>query len=141
MMCPLPTLHDRPIRLPSTDTPHCRRSNGFYLARYVAIIPHKHQRDKLSHCHRLPIHAFCPSPRSVRQICSIVATAFFKVFCDVGFPRIICSDNGSEFVNQLMELMLKHCGIDHRWSTKYHLRGNGLAEHFVGIASRAIKNS
>lgn len=68
-----------------------------------------------------------------------VAVALFEIFCDFGFPRIICSDNGSEFVNQLMQVMVQTCGIDHRLSTKYHPRGNGLAERFVSISTRAIK--
>ena len=68
-----------------------------------------------------------------------VAVALFEIFCDFGFPRVIISDNGTEFVNQLIEKMVSLCGIDHRLSTKYHPRGNGLSERFVGIATRAIK--
>ena len=69
---------------------------------------------------------------------SSVAEALFLIFCDFGFPRVIQSDNGSEFVNQLMNYLAKHTGIDHRLATKYHPRANGLAERFVQTSCRAI---
>lgn len=68
-----------------------------------------------------------------------VATALFVIFCNFGFPKVIISDNGSEYVNQLMALMVDKCGIDHRLSTKYHPRGNGLSERTVGTSTRCIK--
>src|SRR5690348_4695814 len=43
-----------------------------------------------------------------------VAANLFSIFVDFGFPRVIQSDNGSEFVNQLVEYLTKHTGIDHR---------------------------
>ena len=67
-----------------------------------------------------------------------VALFLFMIFCDFGFPRIIISDNGSEFVNQLIAAMVEHCGIDHRLSTKYHPRGHGLVERTVQTATNAI---
>ena len=68
-----------------------------------------------------------------------VAANLFAIFADFGFPRIIQSDNGTEFVNQLLDFLTKHTGIDHRLSTPYHPRGNGLAERFVQTSTRAIK--
>ena len=68
-----------------------------------------------------------------------VSQALFMVFCDFGFPRVIQSDDGSEFVNQLVQLMTKKVGIDHRLTTKYHPRANGLAERTVQTACRAIR--
>ena len=53
-----------------------------------------------------------------------VPSNFFAIFADFGFPRIIQSDNGTEFVNQLLDFLTKHTGIDHRLSTPYHPRGN-----------------
>lgn len=68
-----------------------------------------------------------------------VASSLFSIFCDFGFPKIIQSDNGTEFVNQLVQLMTKNCGIDHRLTTPYHPRANGLAERNVQTSCRAIK--
>ena len=69
---------------------------------------------------------------------SSVAEALFLIFTDFGFPRVIQSDNGTEFVNQLMDYLTKQAGIDHRLVTKYHPRANGLAECFDQSSCRAI---
>jgi transposase InsO family protein len=60
-----------------------------------------------------------------------IAGRLFKLFCLIGFPKILQSDNGSEFVNQINHALLKIMGIDHRLTTPYHPRANGLAERNV----------
>lgn len=60
-----------------------------------------------------------------------VADELFQIFCMIGFPKIIQSDNGSEFVNQVSKRMSEKLKIDHRLSTPYHPRSNGVAERFV----------
>ena len=67
-----------------------------------------------------------------------VSKTLFKLFCDIGFPKIIQSDRGSEFVNELMTKMVMECGIDHRLITAYHPQGNGITERYVGIVSEMI---
>jgi hypothetical protein len=57
-----------------------------------------------------------------------------QVFGDFGYPRIIQSDNGTEFKNILDKALTKAMGIDRRYSTPYHPRGNGLAERYVQVA-------
>lgn len=68
-----------------------------------------------------------------------VAKALFLIFCDFGFPRIIQSDNGPENVNHIIKILVEEFSIDHRLTTPYHPRANGLAERMVQTASRAIK--
>lgn len=68
-----------------------------------------------------------------------VASALFGIFLDFGFPRIIQSDNGTEFVNSVVKHLTSSFGIDHRLSTPYHPRANGLAERTVQTACRAIR--
>lgn len=60
-----------------------------------------------------------------------IAQVLFKLFCAIGFPKIIQSDNGTEFVNSVCKLMNEKLKIDHRLSTPYHPRSNGVAERFV----------
>ena len=67
-----------------------------------------------------------------------IAEELTKIFTDFGFPKIVQSDNGSEFKNQVMDTVMKLTGIDHRLSTPYHPRGNGLAENFVKTTKLAI---
>ena len=81
---------------------------------------------------------FCFLRALADKTAASVAKALFSLFCDFGFPKIIQSDNGSEFVNQLIQLMTREVGIDHRLVTKYHPRANGLAERTVQTACRAI---
>jgi transposase InsO family protein len=67
-----------------------------------------------------------------------VAAALFGIFCDVGFPRIIQSDNGTEFVNSVIAELLKLSHTDQRLITAYHPRANGLAERWVRTVSEGI---
>jgi hypothetical protein len=68
-----------------------------------------------------------------------VARALWPIFMDFGLPRIIQSDNGREFSNSLLAEFLLHTGTEHRFSTPYHPRGNGLAERFVQSALGQIR--
>ena len=60
-----------------------------------------------------------------------VARALLLIFCDSGFPRILQSDNGSEFANKVIQSLLQLMQTTHRLSTPYHPRGNGLAERAI----------
>ena len=60
-----------------------------------------------------------------------VSKRLFRLFCDIGFPKIIQSDNGLEFVNKIIDSLTTTLKIDHRLSTPYHPRGNGVAERHI----------
>ena len=49
------------------------------------------------------------------------------------------SDNGTEFVNQLMKQLIKLYGIDHRLITPYHPQANGLVERTNKEVGRGLK--
>ena len=49
-----------------------------------------------------------------------IAQYLFQSFCDFGFPKVIHSDNGTEFVNKVMKAMVETANIDHRLITPYH---------------------
>ncbi|OBZ81090.1 Transposon Ty3-I Gag-Pol polyprotein, partial [Choanephora cucurbitarum] len=68
-----------------------------------------------------------------------VVQALIPVFCDFGIPRIVQSDNGKEFANQVMERFKKSAGFDHRLITPYYPQANGAAERTVGTAMNTIK--
>jgi len=57
----------------------------------------------------------------------------------IGFPRILQSDNGTEFVNSLVKTMSNNLGVNHRLLTPYHPRGNGVAERHVKSAVDILK--
>jgi len=68
-----------------------------------------------------------------------VAATLFKIFCLIGFPKIIQSDNGTEFVNAISRMMNEKLKIEHRLSTPYHPRSNGAAERFVRSLKETIR--
>jgi hypothetical protein len=67
-----------------------------------------------------------------------IAAELLKLFLVFGFPKIIGSDNGSEFVNEIMAQIVEKSGMDHRLISAYHPRANGVAERLVGTTSTAI---
>ncbi len=49
-----------------------------------------------------------------------VAQALFDIFCLFGFPKILQSDNGTEFVNQILQAMQQIAGILQRLILAYN---------------------
>ncbi len=67
-----------------------------------------------------------------------VAGVLLRLFCDIGFPKIIGSDNGTEFVNELIIALKTLSKIDERLIAPYHHRSNSIAEKAIESVSRAI---
>jgi transposase InsO family protein len=65
-----------------------------------------------------------------------IAKKLLHLFRDIGPPKIIQSDNGSEFSNSKLNAVLTILKTEHRLSTPYHPRGNGIAERSV----RSVKD-
>ena len=67
----------------------------------------------------------------LRALCNksaeTVATVLFYIFCEVEFPMIIQSDNGSEFVNSILSALCSLINVAHRLVTLYNPRANGEA--------------
>ena len=71
-----------------------------------------------------------------------VAKELFHVMADFGVPKIIQSDNGSEFVNSTIHEMKSLLGVQHRLISPYHPEANGVAEASVKVAKQLLtKNS
>jgi hypothetical protein len=68
-----------------------------------------------------------------------VVRALVSIAGDYSFPRIISSDNGLEFKNILQNKLNEALGIDRRYTTPYHPRGNGAAEASVKTALSTIR--
>eukprot|EP00731_Ephydatia_muelleri_P019603 Em0012g428a len=52
------------------------------------------------------------------------------IFMRMGLPRVLLSDNGSEFCNALNDQLSEMLGIKRRLTTPYHPQANGLDERF-----------
>ncbi|OBQ32496.1 MAG: hypothetical protein AN485_21335 [Anabaena sp. MDT14b] len=68
-----------------------------------------------------------------------IATHLRKLFLMFGPPRIIQSDNGSEFVNIQVVQMLSATGVDHRRISTYHPEANGAAERHVRTVKECLR--
>ena len=68
-----------------------------------------------------------------------VARKLWKIFCLVGWPRILQSDNGPEFVNEILRALMKLTGIDHRLISPYNPRADGKVERVIGSTMMIIK--
>ena len=67
-----------------------------------------------------------------------------EIFCQLGIPKVIVSDNGPQFVSQEFQDFCNQNYITHIKSTPYHPKTNGLAERMVRTFKerlRAGKNS
>ena len=67
-----------------------------------------------------------------------VAKGLWSTISCMGLPKIVQSDNGTEFVNRVLKEMFNLARIDHRLITAYHARANGAAERMVQTTSQAV---
>jgi hypothetical protein len=68
-----------------------------------------------------------------------VARKLWKIFSIVGLPKILQSDNGSEFTNDVLHALIKITGIDHRLISPYNPRADGKVERSIGTVMMIIK--
>ena len=60
-----------------------------------------------------------------------VASFFYEdIICRHGCPKELLTDQGTHFVNELLNTMCNRLGVKHRLSTAYHPQTNGLVERF-----------
>jgi len=67
-----------------------------------------------------------------------VAQALWEIWCLIGPPKILQSDNGPEFVNKVLRALTQLTGVDHRFITPYNPRADGKVERSVGTVTLAI---
>ncbi|KAI3714739.1 hypothetical protein L6452_21698 [Arctium lappa] len=66
-----------------------------------------------------------------------------QIFSRFGTPRALISDEGTHFINNVLEEVLEKYNIQHRVATAYHPQTNGLAElsnrEIKGILTKVVK--
>jgi len=75
--------------------------------------------------------------KAIRTDDSSVVVDFVRthIFCKLGVPKTIISDQGSQFCNRSMDALLKKYGVLHKVATTYHPQTNKQAE----VSNREIK--
>jgi hypothetical protein len=70
---------------------------------------------------------------------SEVVKAVWSVFCILGIPKTIQTDNGSEFSNEIINLLLKTLKSNHITNVPHHHEANGKVENQIKTVSIVIK--
>jgi len=60
-----------------------------------------------------------------------IARELLHVFSLFGWPKILTSDRGSEWLNEVVEAMINISGIDRRLSLSFNALGNAIAESWI----------
>jgi len=68
-----------------------------------------------------------------------VADALVQYFCRVGIPQKLVSDQGSNFVGELMAQLYDQLGITKIKTSVYHPEANDLVERFNGTLKLMLK--
>ena len=130
------------------DCHACSRFNitksGFHPARAVAAsLPGDHYQIDLASFHRsLDGYIYCLilvdvftgfiMLRALKDNkMSTIARELFAIFAILGLPRILQSDNGPEFCNDVVRTLNQLLGIPHRFIAPYNPRADGKVERAV----------
>jgi len=70
-----------------------------------------------------------------------VALCLWENFCSFGVPKILQSDQGSEFVNEVIRNLLQSVGISHRLIAAYSPSTNGVVERINAVIMSTLKKS
>jgi hypothetical protein len=68
-----------------------------------------------------------------------IARKLYKVFSLMGIPKILQSDNGPEFIADILKQLISLFKINHRFISPYNPRCDGKVERAIGTAVGIIK--
>lgn len=69
---------------------------------------------------------------------STVARALWKICCLIGIPRVLQSDNGSEFSNKIINSLCRLTGIPRRFIAPYNPRADGKVERTIKTVKQIV---
>src|SRR3569833_3086959 len=68
-----------------------------------------------------------------------VAPILWDVFTTFGFPKILQSDNGPEFTNDVLRALVRLTGVQHRFISPYNPRADGKVARCIGTTTGILK--
>jgi hypothetical protein len=73
-----------------------------------------------------------PEARALPNAKAISVVSFFyeDIICRHGCPKVLLTDQGTHFVNEMLNSLCEQLGVRHQLSTTYHPQTNGLVERF-----------
>jgi hypothetical protein len=63
---------------------------------------------------------------------------FYEIITRFGCPKVLMSDQGTHFINNIVEALTKEFAFHHQKSTPYHPKENGTVEEFNKILEIAL---
>ncbi len=70
---------------------------------------------------------------------SVVARELMRMFCIIGFPKRLQSDNGKEFVNSIINSLCNLTGVSRAYIAAYNPRADGKVERAIGAIKSVLK--
>ncbi|XP_037774377.1 uncharacterized protein LOC119570895 [Penaeus monodon] len=96
---------------------------------HQVVVPKPYRSQILSLAHDSPLSGHMGD--SLRNISSkTIIKELTKFFCTYGLPRVIQSDQGSNFLSKAFQAAMRRMGIQHQVSSAYHPESQGALERF-----------
>ena len=77
-------------------------------------------------------------PLKIANADTVAMFLYEEIICRFGTPRILQSDRGTHFVNELIQRLIKRFKIKYSLSSSYHPQSNGLVERFNKMLCKGI---
>jgi hypothetical protein len=78
--------------------------------------------------------------RAVKDTTAVtIAQQLWEIFSILGFPKILQSDNGPEYVSDVIRALLQLTGMEQRLISPYNPRADGKVERAIGVVVMIIK--
>ena len=74
-----------------------------------------------------------------KEAATVAKFIFEEIICRHGCPKILQSDQGTEFTAQIIEELTSKFGIQHKYSSPYHPQMNGIVERFNRTLSTTLQ--
>jgi len=74
----------------------------------------------------------------VANVDTVAIFLYEEIICRFEVPRILQSDRGTHFVNEIIQRLTKRFRIKHSLSSPYHPQSNGLVERFNKMLCEGI---
>src|SRR6266540_2410977 len=77
-------------------------------------------------------------PLKVANVNTVATFLYEEIICRFGVPRVLQSDRGTYFVNEIIQRLTKRFRIKYSLSSPYHPQSNGLVERFNKMLCKRI---
>ena len=73
-----------------------------------------------------------------KKTAAATAHELWQIFSIIGIPKILQSDNGTEFLNETIRALTSKLGVPHRFISEYNPRADGKVERVVRTVKQTV---